>query len=261
MRFVAVVCAAAISTPAFADQLVLRDGQVLEGAVQEDGEVVSIRLDVGVIGFAREEVKEIRRGESAIAEFDQRLARVSPTSAAELKQLALWAESKGLTTRATQTWRRVLELQPDEATARERLGHQRHDGKWMTEDEVMLARGLVRYGGAWRTPEEVRASEAELAEKKLQRAAKKEVEPEEKKKEIEEEEYRWSDGFWPSHPAYALHDAAIGDLMISGFASPFFLFRAPRSLHVPPPQRPTVPVGTLRKLEIGPIGPRTIPRP
>ena len=47
-----------------ADQLVLVDGQVLEGIVTMKGEQVSIRLDVGTVGFDLKDVKEIRQGDS-----------------------------------------------------------------------------------------------------------------------------------------------------------------------------------------------------
>src|SRR5688500_15935785 len=134
----------------------------------------------------------------------------------------------------------------------------------MTEDEVMFARGFVRYGGAWKTPEEVVAIEAELAAKRAARAPKKSDQPEEERKDDEDEEdgYRFAEGFWPSHPAHAPYDLAIRDLAISGFASPFFLFRAPGSPYVPQhQQRPRVPISAVRRMEVRPIGARTLPHP
>ncbi|MCK6552432.1 hypothetical protein L6R52_41775 [Myxococcota bacterium] len=168
---VAVAVALGVADDAHADQLVLVDGQVLEGIVTMKGGQVTIRLDVGTIGFDLKDVKEIRQGDSALAELDKRRRQIAAGDAAGLRLLATWADAKGLTTQATKTWQELLAVLPDDAQARERLGHQRVDGRWLTEEEVMAAKGLVRVGGVWRTAAEAAELDRELASRRAAREA------------------------------------------------------------------------------------------
>jgi hypothetical protein len=160
-----------VGQDAWADQLVLVDGQVLEGIVTMKGEQVTIRLDVGTIGFDLKDVKEIRQGDSLIAELEKRRRQIAAGDVGGLRHLATWADAKGLTTQAVNVWEDLLVLVPDDEQARQRLGHQRVDGRWLTEDEAMAAKGMVRIGGVWRTAAEAAQLERELAERREEREA------------------------------------------------------------------------------------------
>jgi hypothetical protein len=50
---------------------------------------------------------------------------------------------------------RVIEKDADHELARRRLGFLRVDGKWRTEAELMLERGLMRFEGQWLSPDQV----------------------------------------------------------------------------------------------------------
>ena len=49
----------------------------------------------------------------------------------------------------------MIELEPDHAEARRALGYSRIDGQWTTQDELMTKRGLVKYKGQWKYPQEI----------------------------------------------------------------------------------------------------------
>jgi hypothetical protein len=65
--------------------------------------------------------------------------------------------------------KRVIELDAEHELARRALGYSRVEGRWTTQEEVMLSRGYVKYKGEWKYPQEVelleQARKQELAEK------------------------------------------------------------------------------------------------
>jgi hypothetical protein len=159
----AVLCSAA---PAYADEIVLANGSVLTGEARREGEVVHVALDIGTVTFAKDEVKEIRESETELAELERRRARLRPDDAAGHRELAAWAESRGLETQARALWQRVLDLAPTDARAHEKLGHRQHQGRWLDEDEYMRARGYTRHFGEWLTADQLKAREREAAERR-----------------------------------------------------------------------------------------------
>ena len=54
-------------------------------------------------------------------------------------------------------------LDPNHEEARRALGYRRDDGEWVLADELMTARGFVRYKGRWRLPQDVESMEREEA--------------------------------------------------------------------------------------------------
>jgi hypothetical protein len=92
-------------------------------------------------------VREIRRTEDPLKELDRRVPEVK--DAPGYYELGQWAKKKGLTTRANDLLRKAIALDPDHEEARRALGYQKHEGRWLTEDEVMSVRGYVRHEGRW----------------------------------------------------------------------------------------------------------------
>ena len=62
---------------------------------------------------------------------------------------------------------RIIQLDPDNATARQALGYRRVNDSWLTRDEAMARRGLKRYAGQYRTAQDIALRE----EARKQRAA------------------------------------------------------------------------------------------
>lgn len=142
---VAAVLAAAL--PGFADEVILRNGAVFAGIVREEGDRVILEVDCGTITFRRNEVREVRRTEDPLRELERRLAGVS--DAPGYYELGLWAREKGLATRAEELFRKAISLDPDHEGARKALGYERFEGRWLSGDELMVAKGYVKHEGRW----------------------------------------------------------------------------------------------------------------
>lgn len=139
--------ALAAAVPVSADEVILKNGAVFSGAVREEGERVVIEVDFGTVTFKRVDVRTIRRSADPIKEFEERFK-----AAADVKgyyDLGVWSRDRGLATRAADLFKKVVSLDPDHAGARKALGYELHEGKWLSADEVMVARGFVRHNGRW----------------------------------------------------------------------------------------------------------------
>ncbi len=69
--------------------------------------------------------------------------------------LAQWCREQKLTNEFQAHLERVLELDPNHEEARTLLGYRQHHGKWMTREDLMASRGMIRYEGDYRTAQEI----------------------------------------------------------------------------------------------------------
>ena len=139
-------------------------GRVVGRAVEADGAVV-VQTDLGRVVVDASEVSRVERQSAASAEYRRRTPTVPNTAPAQMTH-ALWCRDQGLAEEAERHLRRVVEIEPDHSEARRLLGYQRVGAAWMTRDEILAARGLVRWRGEHRTPQEV-----QLLEEQAQREA------------------------------------------------------------------------------------------
>ncbi len=168
MRALAVGLALALALPAFADEVVLRNGSRFEGKVKENGDQVVVVMDFGEIAFNRSDVVKIIPGKSSIQEFDSKVTELKSDEIEGRLKLAMWAKNRDLNNRAKALLEEILVINPDHAGARAELGYTKVEGRWLTADEAKAAQGLVKFRGAW-----VKQSEAEAV---LQREADRSVE-------------------------------------------------------------------------------------
>ncbi len=98
-------------------------------------------------------------GDEAAArrEFVERAKAVAPDDVTGHYVLALWCREQGLSDEARLEFERVVALSPDHEGARRELGYERCGTIWLSREEAMKAKGLVRHDGAWLLPEEVAA--------------------------------------------------------------------------------------------------------
>ena len=157
----------AVVHTAVADEVVLKNGSKLEGAVKEVGNKVIIDVGSGTITVDRSEVASISRPDDLIREFDQRMASLRPDDADGHFQLYLWARKyEGLKSRSERLLRKTIEIDPNYEQGRRALGYVNHKGAWLTQDELKGALGLVRYDGGWvtaETAEKLKKIDAELS--------------------------------------------------------------------------------------------------
>lgn len=137
----------ALALPLGADELVLKNGASFSGVVREEGEKVVIEVDIGTMTFRKSEVRSIRKTSDPLKEYEQKLQ--AATDAKGYYDVAVWAREKGLGTRANEIFRKVVSLSPDHEGARRALGFERHEGRWLEGDEIMVARGLLKHDGRW----------------------------------------------------------------------------------------------------------------
>jgi hypothetical protein len=154
---------------AFADEIVLRNGARFTGAVTREAGRVTIRMDSGTMSFAAVDVASVRMADDAFLEMERRTSTAS--TAQECHDAAVFATANGFGTKAQDLHRRAIELDPEHEGARRALGHVKHEGRWMSFDDLMRERGFVKKGNAWVPPDavaaedplEARAREQELA--------------------------------------------------------------------------------------------------
>lgn len=145
--------------PASAEVFVLRSGGRIEGLhVNADNkwgpEYIVRTADGGEVTIARTDVKEVIRIRDAELAYD----RVAPTYADTIEdqlKLAEWCREQFLSAQEKAHLRRVLELDPDNAKIRNRLGYRKFQGEWLTEQQVNERQGLVKYRGKARTAQEI----------------------------------------------------------------------------------------------------------
>lgn len=189
---------------ALGDQLILKEGQRLEGRVIEDGERVVLQIDGGKISFPSQEVAEIHRNpEGPLASLELRRRNLAPTDIPKRLELARFALQVGLRAEAGALHREVLELDPNRAESRAALGYTKREGRWLNEEELKVADGLVRYGGRWLPKAEAQALEQEQQARATARAARlpsRPVEASSPPARDPVEDFAWGSDLWLSGP-------------------------------------------------------------
>jgi hypothetical protein len=147
--------------PSRADFVTLKNGGEIRGEFLGDARVkspeatVTIRtLSGATVVVAGSEVDALVRRRLVAEEYETRRRVVSDTAEAHF-ELADWCRQKSLSKEREAELRRVVELDPEHMAAHRALGHIRHNGRWGTQDEVMAARGYVKYKGKYLLPQEL----------------------------------------------------------------------------------------------------------
>jgi HEAT repeat protein len=147
----------AAAGPALADRVHLRNGQVLEGELSEDGDEYVLRMRSGIeTRLARADVLEVERAATPQQTLAARRAGLSQDDLEGHRRLARWCDAQGLDREAEELRRAMLGIAPDDVETRRLLGFVLHEGAWLTRPEYMEGLGLVQGddGRTWITPEE-----------------------------------------------------------------------------------------------------------
>lgn len=157
--------AACLAAPALADVVHLKSGGKIEGeVVRADGGVI-VKLPAGEVRISDAAIARIEKKPSVLEEFKKRAAALKANDAAGHFALAQWAAKRRMKDEAQVLFQQVIVLDPNHAGARAALGHRLVNGQWVTEEQQMQARGLIRHDGQWMTPEaaaKLRTLKAEL---------------------------------------------------------------------------------------------------
>jgi hypothetical protein len=151
--------------PARADIFQLADGGEIAGTLVERGAddeyVVQTKLG-GRITLAEKQVKDVVRQNPQRTEYESR-SRALPDTVAAHRAMAAWCKEHQLPELADHHLKRILELDPQDEQARTSLGYQQHQGRWFTRDDIMAARGMRFYDGAYRTEQDIALRERDKA--------------------------------------------------------------------------------------------------
>ena len=148
----------------------LKSGGQVTGVIVDrgkQGEYV-VETDQGaVVTLSRKQVKKVVPQEKVDLQYVER-SRTLPDTAETHRELASWCKENKLPKQRIHHLERLVELDPTDETARLSLGFQKHHGRWMTRDGIMTARGLRKYDGKFRTPQDIalreRTKKRELAQ-------------------------------------------------------------------------------------------------
>lgn len=154
-----------------ADLVRLKSGGELRGRIVKaaDESVLTVETESGAeVTVAAAAVEFVTLRSATIEEYESR-ARRTLASVPDQLGLAEWCRQKGLTAQRLEHLERVIELEPDHEKARLALGHTWHEGQWVDRDEMMAAKGYVKYKGKYITTLEmelIEKTEEEVAAEK-----------------------------------------------------------------------------------------------
>src|ERR1043165_5528507 len=107
----------ALASAALADEVTLKNGSTFSGIVREQGDRVTIEMDYGTMSFKKVDVRSIsRNNEDFLSQFQEKAKTALDVKS--MMELAAWARDRGLAGRATELYRKVIVLDPDQAEAR-----------------------------------------------------------------------------------------------------------------------------------------------
>jgi hypothetical protein len=153
----------ATGNAAWADVFELTDGGRVSGTLVERGqdEEYVIRTDNGAtVTLDKSQVRKVTPVDDNLLEYNERSRSVPDTVEAH-RQLAEWCKEHRLSKLMDHHLERILQLDPGDEQARESLGFQKYQGRWLTRDQIMEARGLRLYDGAYRTRQDIALREQE----------------------------------------------------------------------------------------------------
>jgi hypothetical protein len=149
------------------DVFELANGGRIEGRLIDDGAGKGdylIETATGRVSLARSQVARVDATSTAENEYDAR-ARTAPDTVDAHWQLYEWCRSKKLREQSQKHLTRILELDPDHAEARSLLGFRKQGNQWVTREEIMAARGMVKHEGQYYTRQHVELLERQKASK------------------------------------------------------------------------------------------------
>jgi hypothetical protein len=144
-----------------ADEVHLRNGQVLEGrVVSQTDERLVLRRVYGEITFSSSQVVKVVSSPSVFDEYDQRRRALKNGDIAQRLELAAWCKKEKLRREMRILAEEVVALDSGNLQARRLLGHRLVRGQWLPEASAMKKLGFVRRKGRWMSPQEVKAERA-----------------------------------------------------------------------------------------------------
>jgi hypothetical protein len=154
-----------LASAASADEVVLNSGGKLVGKATRVGDDVVVATPHGETRVKFEAVKSITPGRTVWDDYADKLKALDAKDAAAQVALGDWCKDHELAVESQKHWKNAIEIDPDQADARKRLGFMRYDDKWLTIEDYYKARGFVKVGDEWISADEARRRDAEKLER------------------------------------------------------------------------------------------------
>jgi len=171
----AVVILLLLASFCLADTLIPLEGKPLHGkvSVAKNGNYTVELTKGGKIEFKPEEVASVEFSPSLLDQYQNKAVAVKTEDDKGHYELAMWCATNSLRKQAKKHFQKTVDANPDHALAHQALGQEKFNGRWMSYDEVMAAKGFVRYNDRWITSSErdwfVTIDEKKTADKELGR--------------------------------------------------------------------------------------------
>lgn len=128
---------------------------ILEGNSTDADLPVTIRTLSGtLVEIDRDAIEFVQRRSQVVEEYVSRMRSLEPSVESHW-ELAQWCRSRLLKDQRFEQLEMLLEIDPDHEEARRILGHVKHNGQWMTREQMMEERGYVRHKNKWITVQEL----------------------------------------------------------------------------------------------------------
>jgi len=162
-----------LATVAHGDLIKLHSGGELRGKFvknRTNREIVTLEtMNGAVVSVARVDTAFITMRPMLIEDYESRLRRLPDTLAAHL-EIAEWCRQKGLSHQRETHLLQVVKLDPEHEASQQALGRVRHQGRWISRDDMMTQQGYVKYKGKYITAQELEVVEKTTAERQSERA-------------------------------------------------------------------------------------------
>ncbi|MEK7466808.1 MAG: hypothetical protein AAB074_05270 [Planctomycetota bacterium] len=158
---------------AFADVVILKSGGRLEGVTSVSGDRLVIRLENGTVKIPLADVEKVESAVSPADEYASRAATLARRDVNGHLALADWCAEAGLSRCERIELEAVIAVDSNHPEARERLGYEKVGDRWLRGEDLLIARGMIKFEGRW-----VTASEAQelAADRDQLQAARREAE-------------------------------------------------------------------------------------
>jgi hypothetical protein len=113
----------------------------------------------GQITLAAAQVEQVLNRRPEEEEYDK-IRPAYPDTVEGQWALAEWCRLHKMPVERQEHLKRIIELNPDHVETRRALGYAQIDGKWTTQDELMIERGYKRYKGRWMLPQQIESIES-----------------------------------------------------------------------------------------------------
>jgi len=123
---IAMLCATgSVSGLAHADRTFLVGGSVIEGRASRKGDKVVIEMESGQVALPADSVARIEKSDSTVSEYEARSAALPPGDVPARLALADFCRDHGMRARERTLLLAIIDIDPDNAAARARLGYVR----------------------------------------------------------------------------------------------------------------------------------------